>query len=57
MEKIVARLEEKIEVLNAQNAMLHARVEQVLADNAELNARLDAMEIIILTKGALEKVI
>ena len=56
MEKIVARLEEKIEVLNAKNAMLHTRVEQVLADNAELNARLDAMEIIILTKGALEKV-
>jgi len=56
LEKIVARLEEKIEVLNAKNAMLHTRVEQVLADNAELNARLDAMEIIILTKGALEKV-
>ena len=55
MERKIARLQEDIEVLSAQNTLLHTRVEQVLADNAELNARLDAMEIIILTKGALRE--
>ena len=58
MQKHLLKLQQEIESLKAQNAMLHTRTEKVdklLEDNAALSSRLDAMEIIILAKGAIRK--